>query len=66
MEGLIPSQDAWRFKLKEETMKTQRLTMEQAVVEFPKNLYSATVHRTSPKPVVKAIYPEVEDSKNLF
>ena len=44
-------------------MKTQRLTMGQTVVEFPKNLYSATVHRTSPKPVAKAIHPEVEDSK---
>ena len=44
-------------------MKIRRLTMGQAVVEFPKNLYSATVHRTSPKPVAKAIHPETEDSK---
>ena len=31
--------------------------------QISQNLYSAIVHRTSPKPVVKAIHPEVEDSK---
>ena len=44
-------------------MKTQILAMGQVVVEFPKNQYSATVHRTSPKPVAKVIHPETEDSK---
>ena len=47
-------------------MKIQGLTMGQAIVEFPKNRYSATVHRTSPKPVVKepvveVIPPKTED-----
>ena len=44
-------------------MKIRRLTMGQAVVEFPKNQYSATVHQTSPKPVAQTIHPKTEDSK---
>ena len=44
-------------------MKTQRLTIGQVVIEFPENQSSATVHRISPKPVVKATHPEIEHSK---